>query len=113
MVPTPRRFIALILGFCFAFAPIMVAGPAMAMAHQVAVAGDAGSADCDCCPKAQPNSNICATMCLNVLPIGAISERDNIGPAGVRNERIADRRLTLTESDRAPDPPPPRPRLLP
>lgn len=104
--------IALFLGLWIALAPALVAAPAgltlqMSMVHNVG-SDDCGSDDCGCCSDGQTNRDLCASICVNVLPFAAL-QSDHFVSIASRDDYALNRELTPSSRAILPDPPPPRP----
>jgi hypothetical protein len=65
------RMIALFLGLWIALAPALSAA-AVGLTLQMSAVHNVGFDNCDCCSDAQPNRDLCASMCVNVLPFATL-----------------------------------------
>lgn len=108
MVWTPNGIIALFLGLWFALAPALFAAPTAGLALQMSMIDNVGSDDCDCCSDAQPNRDLCASMCVNVFPFATL-ETDHMFSIIFHEDYALRRELTPSSRTISPDPPPPRP----
>lgn len=104
----PLRIVALALGLWIAFAPALLAVPIAPTAMQMSMSDGAGSGDCNGCPDAGMDRNICAAMCANALLFAIVSERGNQGPVVFRAVDWPGLYLPLTGRFLVPDPGPPR-----
>jgi len=104
----PHRIIVLILGLWFAIAPAMIAVSTESMAAQISMANSAGSGDCNDCPDAGMDRDICALMCANALTFAIVSENANAGPVVFQINDWPVHHLSLTGRNLVPDPGPPR-----
>lgn len=108
MRSTPLRIITLALGFWIAFAPTLLAVPTAPMAMQMSMSDGAGSGDCNGCPDAGMDRNICAAMCANALLFAIVPERGSQSPVVFRAVDWPGLYLPLTGRFLVPDPGPPR-----
>ena len=106
---TPNRIITLFLGLWVALAPAVFAVPAAAMTLQMSISDDAGSGCCDGCPDADADCNVCALMCLNLVPFATIAEHGKLGTAVLHDDHWPGRDLALLGRVSTPEPAPPKP----
>ncbi len=106
---TLRRTIALALGVWIAIAPAMLVVPAAPIAMQMSMSAGAAPGDCNGCPDATMDRNICVMMCANTLNFALFPEQDVARPVVFQFIDWPVRHLPLTGRDLVPDPGPPRP----
>jgi hypothetical protein len=99
--------IALFLGLWIALAPALSTAPAAGLMLQINMVHVVGSGGCDCCSDAKHNRDLCASMCVNVLPFATL-ELDDLVCIVFHDEYALRRELIPAGRAISPDPPPPR-----
>jgi hypothetical protein len=107
MAWTLNHMLALFLGLWIALAPALVAAPAAGLTSQMSMVHVLASDKCDCCSDAQPNRELCASMCVNVLPFATL-QFDHLVSITFHDAYALRRELTPSSRTISPDPPPPR-----
>lgn len=69
------RILALFFGLWLALAPAIIAVPAAAMSIPMSTCDDADAGDCDACPDADVDREVCAFICLSAAQFALPAEK--------------------------------------
>jgi hypothetical protein len=75
------RVLALLLGLWTALVPAVVVGPTVAAKSAMEMSHDDASGDCDPCPAADADAEMCRLICLSVAPFVVSAEQAALPPA--------------------------------